>query len=83
MYIQNIGINNSVKCHSTENSSESTTGECPVNRDYVRATPSSGVLPFTTSDTITIDIDGNVPTTQWNFVYTSTKVIAAFHLAHL
>ena len=71
IYIQNIGINNSVKCHSTENSSESTAGEFLVNRGYIRATPSSGGLPYTSSDTITIDIDGNVPTTQWNLVYTS------------
>ena len=58
--------------HSIENSYESTTEEeCPVNRGYIRATPNSEVLPFTTSDTITIDIGGNVPTTQWNFVSTS------------
>ena len=68
--------------HSIENSSESSTGECPtgecpieekcpVSRGYIRATPGSGVLPYTTSDTITIDISGNVPTTQWNLVSTS------------
>ena len=57
--------------HSIENPSESTTEECPVNRGYIRATPSSGVLPYTTSDSISINISGNVPTTQWNFIYTS------------
>ena len=57
--------------HSIENPSESTTEECPVNRGYIRATPSSGVLPYTTSDSISITISGNVPTTQWNFIYTS------------
>ena len=44
---------------------------CPVNRGYIRATPSSGALSFTTSDSITINISGNAPTTQWNYVYTS------------
>ena len=57
--------------HSIENPSESNTGECPVNRGYIRANPSSQVLPFTTSDTITINISGNAPTTQKNLVYTS------------
>lgn len=57
--------------HSIENPSESTTEECTVNRGYIRATPSSGVLPYTTSDSISITISGNVPTTQWNFIYTS------------
>ena len=57
--------------HSIENLYESTTGECPVNRGYIRATPSSGVLPYTTSDGITINISGNAPTTLLNLVYTS------------
>ena len=57
---------------STENLSESTTErECPVNRGYIRATPSSQFLPFKTSDSITINISGNVPTILWNFVYIS------------
>ena len=56
---------------STEDPSKSTTGECPVNRGYIRATPSSGVLPYTASDSITINISGNAPTTQWSWVYTS------------
>ena len=56
--------------HSTEYPSESNTGECPVNRGYIRATPNSQVLPYTTSDTITINISGNAPTTQRNLVYT-------------
>ena len=37
----------------------------------MRATPSSQVLPFTTCNSITINIIGNVPTTQKNLVYTS------------
>ena len=57
--------------HSIENPSESNTGECPGNRGYIRATPSSQVLPYTTSDSITINISGNAPTTQRNLVYTS------------
>ena len=57
--------------HSIENPSESTTEECPVNRGYIRTTPSSGVLSYKTSDSISINISGNVPTTQWNFIYTS------------
>ena len=44
---------------------------CPVNRGYIRVTPSSGALSFTTSDIITIKISGNAPTTQQNYVYTS------------
>ena len=55
-----------------ESSHESITGDkCPVNEGYIRVTPSSGVLSFTTSDSISINISGNAPTTQWNFVYTS------------
>ena len=57
--------------HSTENLSKSTAGECPVNRGYIRATPSSGVLPYTASDSISINISGNAPTTQRTWVYTS------------
>ena len=57
--------------HSTENLHESTKEECPVNIGQIRAIPNSQVLPFTTSDSITIDISGNVPTTQRNFVYIS------------
>ena len=56
---------------SIGNPSTRTIEECPVNRGYIRASPSSQVLPFTTSDTITINISGNVPTTRWNLVYTS------------
>ena len=44
---------------------------CPVNRGYIRVTPSSGALSFTTSDIITINISGNAPITQQNYVYTS------------
>ena len=58
--------------HSTENLlHESNDEECPANKGYITATPSSGVLPFTTSDSITINISGNVPTTQRDFVYIS------------
>ena len=57
--------------HSTENLSKSTTGECPVDRGYIRATPSSGVLSYTASDSITINISGNALTTQRKLVYTS------------
>ena len=57
--------------HSTENLYKSANEECPVNRGYIRATPNSQVLPFKTSDSITINISGNVPTTQRNFVYIS------------
>ena len=57
--------------HSIENPSESNTGECPVNRGYIRATPNSQVLPYTSSNSITINISGNAPTTQRNLVYTS------------
>ena len=49
---------------SIENPSTHTTEECPVNRGYIRTTPSSKSIPFTTSDTITINISGNAPTTQ-------------------
>ena len=38
---------------------------------YIRVHPSSGSLPFTTSDSITITIRGNVPTTQNGLVSTS------------
>ena len=55
-----------------ENPYESTTEDkCPVNRGYIRATLSSRVLSFTTSDSITINISGNAPITQQNYVYTS------------
>ena len=57
--------------HSTENLYESANEECPVNRGYIRATPNSQVLPYTTCDAVTINISGNAPTTQWNLVYTS------------
>ena len=56
---------------SVENPSTHTTEECPVNKGYIRATPSSRSLPFTTSDTITINISGNGPTTQLSSLYTS------------
>ena len=57
--------------HSIENPSPHTTEECPVNRGYIRATPNSKSLPFTTSDTITINISGNAPTTQLSSLYTN------------
>ena len=66
-----MSTNNSVTFLSIENPSTHTTGECPVNRGYIKATPSSETLPFTTSDSITINISGNVPTTQRNLVYIS------------
>ena len=66
-----MSTNNSVTFLSIENPSTHTTGECPVNRGYIKATPSSETLPFTTSDSITINISGNAPTTQRNFVYIS------------
>ena len=56
---------------SIGNPSTHTIEECPVNRGYIRVTPNSQVLPYTTSDIITINISGNVPTTQQNFVSTS------------
>ena len=40
-------------------------------RGHIRADPSSGFLPFTTSDSITVSIDGDAPTTQRDLVYTS------------
>ena len=59
--------------HSIENPHKTTVEECPVNRGYIKArpTPNSEVLPYTTSDTININISRNVPITQRNFVYTS------------
>ena len=66
-----MSTNNSVTFISIENPSIHTTGGCPVNRGYIKATPSSETLLFTTSDSITINISGNVPTTQRNFVYIS------------
>ena len=54
-----------------ENPHKTTVEECPVNRGYIKATASRKVLPYTTSDSITINISGNVPTTQRNLVYTS------------
>ena len=56
--------------HSTENPYKSTNEECPVSKGYIRAIPSSGALSFTTSDSISINISGNVPTTQQNFINT-------------
>ena len=66
-----MSTNNSVTFLFIENPSTHTTGGCPVNRGYIKATPSSETLPFTTSDSISINISGNVPTTQRNFVYIS------------
>ena len=40
-------------------------------RGHIRADPSSGFLPFTSSDSITVSIDGDAPTTQRDLVYTS------------
>ena len=55
--------------HSIE-TSESSTGECPANEGYIRATPSSETIPYTTSNAITITINGNDPATEGNLVYT-------------
>ena len=55
---------------SIGNPSTHTIEECPVKRGYIRATPNSQLLPYTTSDIITINISGNVPTTQRNLLYT-------------
>ena len=57
--------------HSIENPSIHTNGECPVNRGYIKANPNHEVRPYTTSDSITINISGNAPTTQRNLVYAS------------
>ena len=51
--------------------SEFSTGECPANEGYIRATPSSETVPYTTSNAITITINGNAPATERNLVYTS------------
>ena len=64
-------MNNSVTFLSIENPSTHTTGECPVNRGYIKATPSNEALPYTLSDSITINISGNAPTTQRDLVYIS------------
>ena len=56
--------------HSIE-TSEFSAGECPANEGYIRSTPSSETLPYTTSNAITITINGNAPATERNLVYTS------------
>ena len=56
---------------SIENPYIHTTGECPVNRGYIKATPNSKSIPFTTSDTIAINISGNAPITQLSSLSTS------------
>ena len=61
--------------HSIENPYKTTYEECPVDRGYIKATPSSQVFPYTTFDSITINISGNVPTTQKNLVYTSWYIL--------